>query len=120
MSVTGVAIRATDALVFLDVLVGLITLGLLLAITHVASRTRLALFILEIFVLVVTRSLATIAGCASGALDALVVLDVLVSIALGLFLAVTHVVSRTRLAVIIFEVAGHVAHALRVSLVDPS
>ena len=107
MSVAGVAIRAIDALVILDVLLSHMTLGLLLAVTHVASsRTSLALTIFDIFGYVAC-GLITITVVAFRALDARVILDVLLSLmALGLLLAVTLVASRTSLALTILDVCG--------------
>ena len=120
MSVAGVARRTINTLVFLDILIGLVTLGLRLAVTHVTSiRTSFALIIVDIFV-VAARNLIAIAGSASETINAFVIFDIFISVTLGLRLAITLVTSRTLLAVIIFDVSGHVARALRLSFSGPA
>ena len=63
----------------------------------------------------------TLSPCASETSNAFVFLDVLISLmAFGLGLAITLVASCTLLAVIIFDVSGHIARALRLSFSGPA
>ena len=120
MSVAGVVSRASNAFVILDILLGNMTLGLCLAITHVSSRTSFALIIFDVFFRL-ARDRIAIAGPTSETRNALVILDVLIGLmALGLRVAVTHVTRWTSFALIIFDIFGHTARALRFSIVGPA